>query len=103
MGLPLSSLHAPDDAAGHQIRPTDGRGNAILPARVAEDLVLQEIQSLMDATAELSTAIQQHFQNEQVSPHAAGDLCRRLRMIQDRLSDLYDRADHIVIHTRHRS
>ena len=99
MGLRLSSLHVADDAAGPQLRPTDGWGNTILPAQVAEDKALQETQSLMDATAELGTTIQQHFQNGEVSPHAAGDLCRRSRMIQDQLSDLYDRTDHIVVHT----
>ena len=99
MGLPLSSNHAPDDAAGPQLRPTDGHGNTILPAQVAEDEALREITSLMDATHEIQIAIQQHCQNEEVSPHAAGDLCRRLQMLQDQLSGLYERADYIVNHT----
>ena len=99
MGLPLSSNHAPDDAAGPQLRPTDGHGNTILPAQVAEDEALREITSLMDATHEIQIAIQQHCQNEEVSPHAAGDLCRRLQMLQNQLRDLYERADYIVIGT----
>ena len=103
MGLPLSSNHVPDDAAGPQLRPTDGQCNTIVPAELAEDEALREIRWLMDATHALEAAFEQHRQNGKVSPRAAEDISERLQLIQDRLFELSITVDHTVIHTGYRS
>ena len=102
MGLPLSSIHVPDEAAGPQ-RRTNGQCNTIVPAEVAEDEALREVRWLEDATHALRAAFEQHRQNGKVSPRAAEDISERMQLIQDRLFDLSNTVDHTVIHTGYRS
>ena len=102
MGLPLSCIHVPDEAAGPQRRTTE-QCNTIVPAEVAEDEALREVGWLEDATHALRAAFEQHRQNGKVSPRAAEDISERMQLIQDRLFDLSVTVDHTVIHTEHRS
>ena len=102
MGLPLSSIHVPDEAAGPQ-RRTNEQCNTIVPAEVAEDEALREVGWLEDATHALRAAFEQHRQNGKVSPRAAEDVSERLQLIQGRLADLDVTVDHTVIHAEHRS
>ena len=102
MGLPLSCIHVPDEAAGPQRRTTE-QCNTIVPAEVAEDEALREVGWLQDATYALRVAFEQHRQNGEVSPRAAEDISERLQLIQDRLFELSITVDHTVIHTGYRS
>ena len=99
MGLRLSSLHVADDAAGPQLRPTNGHCNRIVPWRVAQDHALQELHSLMSATAEIKTGIREHQLTGEVSEYAAGDLFDRLAHMDEHIADLYQEVDHTVIDT----
>ena len=99
MGLRLSSLHVADDAAGLQLRLTDGHCNRIVPAHVAEDHALQELHSLMSATAEISTGIRERQLTGEVSEYAAGDLFDRLAHLYEHIEDLSEVVDHTVIDT----
>ena len=98
MGLPLSSIHVPDEAAGPQ-RRTDEHCNTLVPAEVAEDEALREVRWLEDAAHALRAAFEQHRENGKVSPRAAQDISDRMELIQDRLNDLSITVDHTVIHT----